>query len=338
MQRVIMGIAISKGGACYSPEDLLLHASVAMNFYYQAEGRHFWNCNFEGSGIIAITDPNLDFRRGLSSSPVSSDSRRGLAGSLGLSHHQFPLKVECGSLRMLWSCFWFQADKIRCGFSVTGGREGDLRRLHLRRDHSSPEWTAASSSSLLQTEKSRETVGMRSKASNRAVPAFVHRWASREVNRAARHLLVVALLCSDWRIDGWVEGTKSSTSSSSHRTLENSRYSNGCFLIFAPLIPDGVFSLSTASFEFLECGPIGFEFLECGPIGKLGGSGDSSGRRQRYSVRGRRSCGRDLLVSYQDRLGFVATVGGEPVDGGAHLEMAVLLVGFLVRRGLTPER
>lgn len=49
---------ISNGGACYSPEDLLLHASVAMNNYYQAEGRHFWNCNFEGSGIIAITDPS----------------------------------------------------------------------------------------------------------------------------------------------------------------------------------------------------------------------------------------------------------------------------------------
>nr|VDD03084.1 unnamed protein product [Brassica rapa] len=50
--------AISNGGACYSPEDLLLHASVAMNNYYQAEGRHFWNCNFAGSGIIAITDPS----------------------------------------------------------------------------------------------------------------------------------------------------------------------------------------------------------------------------------------------------------------------------------------
>ncbi|ESQ30843.1 hypothetical protein EUTSA_v10011991mg [Eutrema salsugineum] len=49
---------ISKGGPCYSPNDLLNHASVAMNLYYQAQGRHYWNCYFGGSGIIAITDPS----------------------------------------------------------------------------------------------------------------------------------------------------------------------------------------------------------------------------------------------------------------------------------------
>ncbi|XP_023640211.1 glucan endo-1,3-beta-glucosidase isoform X2 [Capsella rubella] len=49
---------VSKGGACYSPDNLYNQASVAMNLYYQAEGRHFWNCNFEGSGLIVITDPS----------------------------------------------------------------------------------------------------------------------------------------------------------------------------------------------------------------------------------------------------------------------------------------
>ncbi|EFH51695.1 hypothetical protein ARALYDRAFT_347193 [Arabidopsis lyrata subsp. lyrata] len=49
---------ISKGGACYSLDNLYNLASVAMNLYYQAAGRHYWNCNFGGSGLIAITDPS----------------------------------------------------------------------------------------------------------------------------------------------------------------------------------------------------------------------------------------------------------------------------------------
>ncbi|XP_010517948.1 PREDICTED: glucan endo-1,3-beta-glucosidase-like [Camelina sativa] len=49
---------VSTGGTCYSPDNLYNMASVAMNLYYQAEGRYFGNCNFEGSGLIAITDPS----------------------------------------------------------------------------------------------------------------------------------------------------------------------------------------------------------------------------------------------------------------------------------------
>ncbi|EFH56317.1 glycosyl hydrolase family protein 17 [Arabidopsis lyrata subsp. lyrata] len=49
---------ILEGGACYLPDNLISRASVAMNLYYQAQGRHFWNCNFEGSGLIGITDPS----------------------------------------------------------------------------------------------------------------------------------------------------------------------------------------------------------------------------------------------------------------------------------------
>ncbi|XP_010508386.1 PREDICTED: glucan endo-1,3-beta-glucosidase-like [Camelina sativa] len=49
---------ISEGGACYSPNSLISAASVAMNLYYQTLGRNFWNCQFEGSGFISVTDPS----------------------------------------------------------------------------------------------------------------------------------------------------------------------------------------------------------------------------------------------------------------------------------------
>ncbi|CAN8318256.1 unnamed protein product [Cochlearia groenlandica] len=49
---------IMEGGACFCPNTLINHASVAMNLYYQAQGRHYWNCNFEGSGLITVTDPS----------------------------------------------------------------------------------------------------------------------------------------------------------------------------------------------------------------------------------------------------------------------------------------
>jgi hypothetical protein len=37
---------------------LLSRASVAMNAYYQAKGRNTWNCFFNGTGLISITDPS----------------------------------------------------------------------------------------------------------------------------------------------------------------------------------------------------------------------------------------------------------------------------------------
>ncbi|KAG2309588.1 hypothetical protein Bca4012_081474 [Brassica carinata] len=49
---------IMEGGSCYDPNTPLNHASVAMNLYYQAQGRHYWNCNFEGSGLITVIDPS----------------------------------------------------------------------------------------------------------------------------------------------------------------------------------------------------------------------------------------------------------------------------------------
>ncbi|VVB02413.1 unnamed protein product [Arabis nemorensis] len=44
---------LSSGCPCFSPGNLINHASIAMNLYYQANGRNFWNCNFKNSGLIA---------------------------------------------------------------------------------------------------------------------------------------------------------------------------------------------------------------------------------------------------------------------------------------------
>ncbi|TYI41819.1 hypothetical protein ES332_A01G053000v1 [Gossypium tomentosum] len=40
------------------PDNLMNHASIAMNLYYQAKGRNKWNCDFRGSGLIVITNPS----------------------------------------------------------------------------------------------------------------------------------------------------------------------------------------------------------------------------------------------------------------------------------------
>ncbi|KAL8214625.1 hypothetical protein R6Q57_004074 [Mikania cordata] len=50
---------IRPGGSCYEPQKLVNKASVAMNLYYQANGRNYWNCDFKSSGIIAVTDPSM---------------------------------------------------------------------------------------------------------------------------------------------------------------------------------------------------------------------------------------------------------------------------------------
>ncbi|EAZ05508.1 hypothetical protein OsI_27724 [Oryza sativa Indica Group] len=53
--------AIQGTGGCSFPDDdgsLPTRASVAMNAYYQARGRNSWNCFFNGTGLITITDPS----------------------------------------------------------------------------------------------------------------------------------------------------------------------------------------------------------------------------------------------------------------------------------------
>ncbi|KAI7754275.1 hypothetical protein M8C21_001143 [Ambrosia artemisiifolia] len=49
---------LEKGGACFLPDNLLNHASIAMNIYYQCKGRNPWNCHFGNSGLITLTDPS----------------------------------------------------------------------------------------------------------------------------------------------------------------------------------------------------------------------------------------------------------------------------------------
>ncbi|CAF1914078.1 unnamed protein product [Brassica napus] len=47
---------LSSGYPCYSPNNLINHASIPMNLYYQANGRNYWN--FTNSGLIVITNPS----------------------------------------------------------------------------------------------------------------------------------------------------------------------------------------------------------------------------------------------------------------------------------------
>ncbi|XP_019447872.1 PREDICTED: major pollen allergen Ole e 10-like [Lupinus angustifolius] len=51
---------IQEGGSCFNPNNLLGHASAAMNQYYANNGRNPWNCDFSGTGLILITDPSYE--------------------------------------------------------------------------------------------------------------------------------------------------------------------------------------------------------------------------------------------------------------------------------------
>jgi hypothetical protein len=50
--------AIQGTGGCTHSGSVASRASVAMNAYYQARGRNSWNCFFNGTGLITITDPS----------------------------------------------------------------------------------------------------------------------------------------------------------------------------------------------------------------------------------------------------------------------------------------
>ncbi|CAN6472191.1 unnamed protein product [Victoria cruziana] len=49
---------IQPGGACFQPSTVRSHAAYAMNAYYQSAGRHDFNCDFAGTGVITTTDPS----------------------------------------------------------------------------------------------------------------------------------------------------------------------------------------------------------------------------------------------------------------------------------------
>ncbi|KAL0457551.1 UNVERIFIED_CONTAM: Glucan endo-1,3-beta-glucosidase [Sesamum latifolium] len=51
---------IQAGGSCYRPPNKISDASVVMNIYYHLNGRHDFNCDFKGSGLIVTRDPSVD--------------------------------------------------------------------------------------------------------------------------------------------------------------------------------------------------------------------------------------------------------------------------------------
>ncbi|XP_030539671.1 glucan endo-1,3-beta-glucosidase 7-like [Rhodamnia argentea] len=50
---------IQPGGSCFHPDNAVSHASVAMNLYYIAAGKHPWDCHFNGSALIVTADPSI---------------------------------------------------------------------------------------------------------------------------------------------------------------------------------------------------------------------------------------------------------------------------------------
>ncbi|URE10593.1 X8 domain [Musa troglodytarum] len=49
---------LQRGFPCFYPDNLMSHASIAMNLYYQSRGRNPWNCFFNNSALVATTDPS----------------------------------------------------------------------------------------------------------------------------------------------------------------------------------------------------------------------------------------------------------------------------------------
>ncbi|XP_062183413.1 glucan endo-1,3-beta-glucosidase-like [Phragmites australis] len=49
---------IQSGGACFDPNNVQSHASYVMNAYYQAKGRHDYDCDFKGTGVVTSNNPS----------------------------------------------------------------------------------------------------------------------------------------------------------------------------------------------------------------------------------------------------------------------------------------
>ncbi|RDX92014.1 Glucan endo-1,3-beta-glucosidase, partial [Mucuna pruriens] len=49
---------IQPGGNCYAPNNIRALATYAMNAYYQANGRHNFNCDFSHTAVITTTNPS----------------------------------------------------------------------------------------------------------------------------------------------------------------------------------------------------------------------------------------------------------------------------------------
>ncbi|OAY83311.1 Major pollen allergen Ole e 10 [Ananas comosus] len=52
-------IMLGKKGLCFYPDNLISHASLAMNLYYQTKGRNSWNCHFNGTGLIVMGSASM---------------------------------------------------------------------------------------------------------------------------------------------------------------------------------------------------------------------------------------------------------------------------------------
>lgn len=52
---------LRRGCPCSFPDNLMNHASVAMNLYYQSRGKNPWNCHFKNSALVVVTDPSMYF-------------------------------------------------------------------------------------------------------------------------------------------------------------------------------------------------------------------------------------------------------------------------------------
>lgn len=49
---------IQAGGSCYQPNTLASHATWAYNDYYRRSGNNYWDCYFNGTAVVSITDPS----------------------------------------------------------------------------------------------------------------------------------------------------------------------------------------------------------------------------------------------------------------------------------------
>ncbi|KAJ4727897.1 Glucan endo-1,3-beta-glucosidase [Melia azedarach] len=50
---------IQPGGSCFSPNSAISHASFAMNLFYKSAGKNYWNCHFNGTGLIVTQNPSV---------------------------------------------------------------------------------------------------------------------------------------------------------------------------------------------------------------------------------------------------------------------------------------
>eukprot|EP00252_Welwitschia_mirabilis_P007581 TRINITY_DN190_c0_g1_i1.p1 TRINITY_DN190_c0_g1~~TRINITY_DN190_c0_g1_i1.p1 ORF type:complete len:472 (-),score=33.96 TRINITY_DN190_c0_g1_i1:699-2114(-) len=49
---------IQSGGPCFNPNTIIAHATYAMNAYFQAAGRHPYDCDFAQTGLLTDEDPS----------------------------------------------------------------------------------------------------------------------------------------------------------------------------------------------------------------------------------------------------------------------------------------